>query len=410
MAWQDRLSPAAYTSPGGTRIEFDFEDVSRQVDKRTSAFNFPEVNGTYIQDNGHTGRRYPLRCIFWGGDHDLAIEAFEALLLEKGPGTLEHPRYGSVDVVPYGTITRRDDLKTSANQAVLEVEFYETTGIVYPSSQTDTLGNISASLDAYNEAMAAEYAARVDIATAGSRADLRARYQNLLNTAEGILRPIAETQADIEATFNTVIDSINQGIDTLISDPLTLAFQTMILIQAPARAAAAISARLEAYGNLAASILGDSNSDNENFHTADLFSSAAVSGCIISAINSEYDNKPAAVSVAAYGLDQLDEITAWRDEMFQTYEMVDPGEAYQALQDSVALTAGYLVDVAFTLAQERRMVLDRARTIIDVTAQLYGVVDEKLNFFINTNSLTGSEIIGLPRGKEIVYYLQSQVG
>lgn len=403
MTWEDRILTAAYTSPGGTRMQFDYEDVSRAVDKRTTAFNFPEVDGTYIQDLGHTGRRYPLRVIFWGADSDLSATAFESILLEQGPGVLEHPRYGNVDVIPYGTITRRDELKSAANQTIIDVEFYETTGILYPSSQTDTLGAINLSLESFNEAMAGEYADLVDVSTAGKRAELKARYENLLSAAEGFLRPIAETQADIEAQFNTVLASINEGIDVLIADPLTLAFQTMILIQAPARAAAAITARLEAYGNLAESIVGAAD-PGVTFHTSDLFASTAVSGIVLSSVNTEYDNKPAAVETALFNLDTMEAVTVWRDELFDGAGEVDPGTAYQALQDSVALTAGYLVDVAFTLAQERRIILDRNRTIIDVCAELYGVIDEKLDFFINTNQFTGSEIIELPRGTNVLYY------
>ena len=50
--------------------------------------------------------------------------------------------------------------------------------------------------------------------------------------------------------------------------------------------------------------------------------------------------------------------------------------------------------------------LDRARTIIDLSAELYGRVDDRtLNFMIDSNRLTGSEILELPRGRSILYYV-----
>lgn len=85
--------------------------------------------------------------------------------------------------------------------------------------------------------------------------------------------------------------------------------------------------------------------------------------------------------------------------------MVDTGEAYQALQQSTALAAGYLVGLSFTLAQERRVTLDRARTIVDLAAELYGTVDDTLDFLIDTNDLSGDEIIELPAGRTVVYYV-----
>ena len=105
MTWQDRIGEAAYTSPGGTRLLFGYADVSSEIDKRTAAFEFAGVDGAYIQDNGAGERRYPLSCIFSGPDCDADAAAFEALLLERGTGVLEHPVYGRKDVVPFGTIT-----------------------------------------------------------------------------------------------------------------------------------------------------------------------------------------------------------------------------------------------------------------------------------------------------------------
>src|SRR6185369_4076910 len=107
-------------------MRFGYDDLSSEVDKRTAAFEFPGVDGAYIQDNGHGERRYPLRCLFSGPECDTEASAVESLLLERGTGRLDHPLYGRVDVVPFGTITRRDDLVSAANQAVVEVVFWST--------------------------------------------------------------------------------------------------------------------------------------------------------------------------------------------------------------------------------------------------------------------------------------------
>ena len=116
MAWNDRIREAAYTSPSGERLTFGYENVSKKIDKKTTGFEFPDADGTFVQDLGHSGRKYPLRVFFWGSDYDQEADAFEAALLERGTGKLEHPIYGTVDVVPFGTITRRDDLKTGATR------------------------------------------------------------------------------------------------------------------------------------------------------------------------------------------------------------------------------------------------------------------------------------------------------
>ena len=94
MAWTDRIREAAYTSPSGVRQVFAYEDVGQKFARRTTVFEFPNVDGSYVQYLGNGGRQYPIQAIFWGEDHDLQADAFDALLSEPGVGLLEHPLYG----------------------------------------------------------------------------------------------------------------------------------------------------------------------------------------------------------------------------------------------------------------------------------------------------------------------------
>ena len=142
MAWNDRIREAAYTSPSGIRQPFTYEDVGQSWEKRTTGFDFPDADGTLVQDNGRSGRRFPLRIFFSGGDHDLEAKAFDDLLGERGNGTLDHPMYGVAIVVPFGPITRRDDLKTAANQAILEVTFVATLGLDFIFGKDDPASEV----------------------------------------------------------------------------------------------------------------------------------------------------------------------------------------------------------------------------------------------------------------------------
>lgn len=414
MAWNDRIREAAYTSPGGTRLTFGYENVRKAVDKKTTGFEFPDADGTFVQDLGRSGRRYPLRVFFWGDDYDQEAEAFEAALLERGTGKLEHPIYGTVDVVPFGTITRRDDLKTSANQAVVEVTFWETIGLIYPAAQVDPASSVLSAVEEYNAAASEEFNDVTSLGSAVEQATFKNSYQALLDTASSGLQAIADVQDDVRSQFDAIVDSINQGIDILVAQPLTLAFQTTQLIQSPARALANIEARLDAYGNLATSIISgdgavsmpgnDSRNSNE-FHTNDLYASTYVTASVVSVVNNQFITKTEALQAAEVVLTQLEDVTNWRDENFQSLGEVDTGAGYQKLQEAVALTAGFLVEISFSLKQERSIVLDRNRTIVDLAAELYGSVDDQLDFLINSNDLSGSEILELPKGREIVYYV-----
>jgi len=408
MAWNERVREAAYTSPSGVRVIFGYEDVRRTRDKKGTAFEFPDADGTFIQQTGNSGRRYPMRVIFWGDDHDLEANIFDEALSENGVGKLEHPFYGTVDVVPFGAITQRDDLKTAANQSVFELTFWATIGLVYPTSQVDPASEVLTAVEEYNTAVAEEFEEVIDLDTEVKKADFEGTYTAVLDSTKSGLQAVADTQADVKKQFDAINQSINQGIDVLISQPLTLAFQTVQLIQSPARALTSITDRLSAYENLARSIItgdGATSQSSNDFHNNDLYASTYVTGSIVSVVNNEFDTRTNALAAAEAVLSQLEDVTNWRDDNFQQLGEIDTGGSYQQLQEAVALTAGFLVEISFSLKQERRITLNRDRTIVDLAAELYGSVDDKLDFLIDTNELSGSEILELPKGREIVYYV-----
>ena len=249
MAWQDRVKQAAYTSPSGERVAFQYENVSRTVTKKTTSFEFPDADGSFIQDLGRDGRKYPIRAFFSGTDYDRDADRFETALLERGRGRLEHPFYGSFMVVPFGAISRRDDLLTAANQAVIEVTFWETIDLVYPQPVEDTASATRSALNEFNTAAADEFAAGVNTDIVADEVSFLDSVRNATASVAGVLDTATEAFQDIQ-------QSINTSLDVLIRDPLTLAGQMVQLVQAPARAVQSITARLDAYSNLARRLVG----------------------------------------------------------------------------------------------------------------------------------------------------------
>jgi prophage DNA circulation protein len=419
MPWQERLREAAYTSPLGARIVFDYEDVSREIPLRNTEFQFPGVDGSYIQTNGHDGGRYPLRCYFSGNNYDIAALNFEEALLDRGVGRLEHPLYGTKDVVPFGTIGRRDDLKTAANQAVIEVTFVATVGAVWPSGQGSPASEIVGTLDLFNLAAADQFAESTSLRTAVDKSNVKATVRTALKGISASLSAAASATADVKRAFDEGVEAVNLGIDVLIGQPVLLAQQICNLVQAPARATSGIRSRLDGYAALltrvlasaaasgaqdASSIAGIKQRLSNDFHTSDLTALSAVSGAVLAVVESEFTTRPEAIAAAIAVNNMLDAVVAWRESRYDGLSEIDAGGSYQALQQAVALVTGYLVEVSFTLATERSIVLDRPRTIIDLAAELYGSVDDKLDFLITSNGLSGQEILEVPRGRQIVWY------
>ncbi len=468
MPWQSRVREGAYRSPKGTRITFEFEDVSRVFTKRTAIFDFAGVDESYVQQNGYGSRRYPLRCFFWGSEHDRIATAFEAALLEHGVGRLEHPFYGPLDVVPIGDVTRRDDLVTAANQSVIEVTFSTTLAKLYPGAQTHPQSEVLAAIDGFDVAAAQTFRDTTSLTKVADKASLKGSIRRLLSDVNNSLTGIADGVASVRREFHDIQDILSQGIDTFVGAPLLLAQQIGDLIKAPAVVFAALRDRLQSYGRLADSIFGSPAGRPQDvlvgslgqpvyavptanaFRLADHAAMHAIGGLIVATVadpvsdpifvaangakqpirvtnpaaflpgvGAKIATRTQAISAAAVIAERFEGLVAWRDAGFAAINALpvsnradpvgmarlDTGEAYQALQQAVALATGYLIQISFSAVAERRIVLKRERTIVDLCAELYrSVSDEQLDFLIVTNDLSGDEIQVVPPGREIVYY------
>lgn len=394
--------------------------MSRETERRTAEFSFNGLDGVYIQDNGHGARKYPLRCIFSGNDHDRIATQFEDSLLTKGVGELEHPLYGTFPVVPVGSITRRNDLVAEANQSVVEVTFSTTLASVYPSGQGFPVSELQASISDFDLAAALQFSQTVSLSSAVQKASIKSVVRSALAEVRSGFEQLSGPLAQARRTVAEQQALINESIDVLVGAPLNLGQQLVNFALTPSRAFAGYIGRLEGYGRMIDGILRNFSSTSgddsqllvtieakrNELRVADLMALSAVAGSVNSIVDQKYSTRPEALQAAETILNQMDLVVAWRDKRFDALGLTDTGEAYQAVQKAVAQAAGYLVESSFSLVPERRIVLDRARTILDVCGQLYGSTsNDRIDFLINSNSLSGDEILELPRGRVISYYV-----
>jgi prophage DNA circulation protein len=434
VTWQNRVYKAVYIHPNGfDEFEFDSENVSRVTEKRTTAFQFPGVDDAYVQGNGFGSRKYALRCYFTGDDCDLLADRFEVALLFDGVGTLRHPLYGTFSVVPFGTVSRRDDLVTAANQAIVDVTFWTTTGVVYPTSQVSAKNEVEQNADLFEEATIEWYDNAIELGDEEKRARHRGNVEEQLAIANAVLSKPAEATAAVSREFRAWQQTINTGITTLVGNPVLLAQSVVNLVKAPARAAAGIENMILAYVDFLQTIFtspggtpgratGISAREGEQIALANSWRHAdlsALNGLVAmarAAIEADYRTKPEALSTADALLAQLEAVSAWREAGYAEFtsaeygariEVIDDGRAWLNATQTIYVCAGYLVQLAFSLSAERLTVLDRNRSIIDLCAEFYGNVDdETINFFIDSNSLCGCQILELERGTEVLWYPQ----
>lgn len=420
IPWEERLQECAYISPNGTRTVLTYRNVSRSRKKKTTEFVYGDADGSYVQDRGVGGYRYPMEIYFNGPDHDVQADNFEALLgNDRGIGVLEHARYGSVYVVVFGDIKQEDRLVTQANQTTITVTFFQTNRLVYPTTQDDPVQQLTEAIPEHTAAFAVEMEEIIDTEEAGSKTSLRERFNSILARTKDVFDEMTKTVADVRdnindvrRTYNRIYRSVSSALDTLIGQPITLAYQTIALIQAPARAVLTRIAIFEGWGNLIEGLfeketytIGIKNNAENDFKTDDLISSASISAVCLAVTNADFVVASEALKAAEQVLDLFDQYTEWRDRNLQSLNILERGDSYYWLQKIVTSTAANLVLVSINLKRERWVTLDRARSPVDLCGQYYDDVEDSLDLLITSNNLTGREFFEIPAGREIVIYV-----
>jgi hypothetical protein len=432
-SWERRLREAAYTGPKGTRVKFLYEELGRITPLRGTVFEFPGIDDAYVQRRGFGARQYPIRAIFPGKDHDLIATAYEVALCEAGIGKLEHPMYGTINVVPVTGIERTNDMVDGRNVSVVTTVFSTTTGAVYPSAKANGKNELTAAIEGFNVQAAQQFNGVTDFRSAIAKANIKATIRKFLRTINGTMQAVSNQVADVRREIADGQALIQESLDTLVGRPLLLAQQIVNLIQAPGRALAGIQAQLDSYARLAAAIMGSTHGRPEaalvgglllplrrnkvanDFHLADLVVAGAVTGGIVAALNAVFNTRPEAAAAAIEIGEQHQAAVSWRDEGFTSLGTVpvvgayqtDVGATHQALRDAVARAQAYLLDASFSLAPERIFTLESDRSLLDVAAEIYGAVDSRLDLLITSNNLSGSQILELKRGTKIRYYREA---
>ena len=452
MTWEDRLQPAAYTGPDGTRIAFDFVDLRGVIRKKTTAHELPSFDGTYVEDQGLKGRQFPMRCIFHGDDHDLEATAFENVLRQQGAGRLEHPLYGSYVAIPFGDITRNDAVVTSANQTIFDVVFWETVAALYPSADDATIQLIDDAANSYDVIGAPQFENSLEIKKGRDLAKFKQNMTALKDGARSALRKAQDGTAKLESRMNRIDKALQSTIDLVVGAPLTIAFQLRQLIGAPARSLQLIRQRLDAYKNMMTSLTEGKGTDNgggtgsSDTGEGIVDPGTAAPGALADASNTFHANRMTAETVmiataqvvsgetyttrrealdAAFELATIfDDMVTWSEANYSVLfdasagpdatrpnvsgvGAIDTGEAREVVLTVVTRTLAYLITTAFTLGVERSIIVDVPRTAVDLCAELYGsTFIDNLDDFMESNGFNGDEILEIPPGTTVRYYVE----
>lgn len=458
MAWTDEIAEAAYTSPGGTRMAFNYSaQVERTTPLKTAENVFPNVDGAEIQSLGLGGRKFPMTAIFSGADCLKDADAFEALLCERGYGQLEHPIYGKHTVVPTGEISRSDDLVGGLNESRVKITFSETlTDGGFPESAVSAEDALSAAIDGYESSAVASFAEIIETGSVDDELQLQGVLKTQSDTLFKGISSLAEkagsASRELTQKLKNFKTSVNQWIgkvDELAKNAHEIATVLVKTARLPSEIAIGAMAKIEGYSSIIKDIINNVKKDpvgakaiaNQYAATSVVLgalvasmgfgvakTAAAAGSSVQSAGGTDsgassasgggdsgtgtaaasaggFVSRASVLSAADAVIEQFETYKTYMDAQAATDAFVDTGETYSALLDTVVASVQVMQAAAFELPMARTVRLARDRQVIELLAELYGADGfARLDQFITDNELTADEIVLLPMGREVTYY------
>lgn len=414
-------SKASYTSDTGATISnFAYRDVSKSKEKLSSTYEFANTNQTYVQTLGSTMLRLPIEMIFIGDNYIADAEAAFNVLDSSDYGTLQHPAYGEIDVAIVGEIKKEDRILTGIGSSIITVTFYQSIKTAYPATSLDARGNILSKITEANEAAATQASQAINIADAVDEANWKTDILNGIKATKNTVAGIVDTTQAISSEINAIQRSVESNINGIaggavdvVGNLLTIGKQIQIFTQLPARLDVSIVDRANAFIDGLSGLLGlDSKKDlvnntNKNkFANADLQATATIAGLAEATItNTEFTTQAQAIEYVDVLLNQTEQYIAWRESQYTGLELVDDDfSSYQQIQELVNLTAGYLLQLSFTLQQQKTFTCDKDYALPVIANKLYGSIDFEQRI-IADNNLEGDELFFVSKGKQIIYYV-----
>jgi len=416
MSWADRLQKnITLTAPHG--VEFKASWVGDEVTKEmlVGLFNYPKAIGTRAQHMGAAGSRHNITIYFTGADNDIQSRLFFDACDRQGKWVVDHPVDGKLELTLLSVSRKRAPVTSG--------EITEcTTDWVEPFIQIG--GSDSASVrDSVNPLAQGRATSNRDQfkPTQNSASEISA-IKNATNSKitgyDKYLKPLVGGDF-----ISTSINMQNQLIGLMSAPRLdiqTIASQVELLVTLPASVANDISIQIDGYksaiDNFTDIELSAATPEGKNSAlTSELFASAAFSGLLISAAVAEYETKQQAMYAIDSVTDMLNLMISKADaeqELFSDSliknQYVTQAENYTNLINGATAIIVSLLNSITGLKTEKKITLLEDRSPLDLVVEYYGslgLADEHLDFFIETNGLTGDDVLLMRAGAEALFYV-----
>lgn len=225
MSWHDR-----FNARGRFRqAEFVLQDDALAFGRRAQVHQYPERDRPYVEDLGRRAREFDIEVYVIGPDYDRKRDALIAAIEQPGPGTLVHPRHGTLRVSI--TQARKRETTRRGGLAHFSLTCVEAGEAQFPTAALDTPKAVQAQAAEARASLVADFSGvwSTDgqpefVREAGVSVLDRATsaIEGLTDAIPGIPEPVAQFRADL--------GEFAGSLSSLVAQPARLAGEITRLV------------------------------------------------------------------------------------------------------------------------------------------------------------------------------------
>lgn len=421
-----------FTSPSGLVFEAQWIGGERTYSKKTAEFNYAGVNGSTIQDWGLNSAKLPLDFWFTDQFHRITAANFQAAMSEKGPWKIFHPTQGLLSAQPT-EITVDDQPVKSNNVTAVKTQWIIAIPNTKQQSTALSMGSILSDIGIVSDKTGDGVNLKEPRFLESFRSTMKSIMAVLkkiiggltatVNTALNIVTNITDHVLDTVNKFHTALNNAFAKLKDLLAEPYIMvsaivsAIRTIMAI--PAMLYTLVREKVALYKTIGKSLRESINSmmSLKILTPASAGAYKIVSGCAVMAMCAS------AVSGTALSRDEAlaiaDSIDQENSEMMKTDDLMKMAlqenlskDSYngdmnsESISNIVGRTINYVLSDQFSNSIKRTTTLDQDCSTLAYAMQNYPEKspDDAYEFLIDTNGLTGDEIILMPSGKKVILY------
>lgn len=402
MAWKEDINtPLRITTGDGTVFTVGWQPDGLVEEYNIANFDFNNIPGSLEKKGMRKGRKYPFRFFFQGDDHIQDMNAFLASASDTRPMLVQHPLYGNITC----QVASFNIDHTKLNVSEITCTLLETITEDTPAFTQDPVDKISNDKAVNDEAFVSAF----DVTP--SSGDI-----NTMTGTNNQLYSKGKKIGSTETYFNLFTDA-NTAVVNATADPIAAVRKTQALINAPANFATGVKDRIgtltDQFSTLRgtlSTITGKSGKKVYEAQGAALISAMALAAS--TPLASDYSSKNDVLAVISPITDSYSNYIADLDSK-QTDNGGSPKSyipdptGISGLHSLVNFTVSQLFTIALGAKQERSFYLEDDSNWVVLAHRLYGISadDHEVQLLIDQNGGGLSEMLGVKKGRRLVYYV-----